>query len=102
MEIIEFNRTQQFVIGNKKTPRYKCNHSESTIDEQRRLMVCNKCNQHIEPFDFIMMIASDDIRIRDSIKALRAECNQVREEVEELKRQRRNLKAQINRANKDK
>jgi hypothetical protein len=100
MKVVDFTRKQQFKMGDEKISNWRCAHSKSTIDELRRLIVCDNCGQHFEPFDYILKIAEKDIRLRNDIKYLSEQGKQLHEEIQELKRERRNIKSQINRANK--
>ncbi|XDF79248.1 hypothetical protein AAFX60_019005 [Aliivibrio fischeri] len=100
VDIVDFTRKQQFKIGEKKVSDYQCAHSELTIDEKRRLIVCDNCGQHFDAFDYVMKIAEKEIRIRSNLRYLRGKTKQLSEEIEDKKRELRNIKAQVNRANK--
>ncbi|MCE7567555.1 hypothetical protein LZS85_15635 [Aliivibrio fischeri] len=97
MSVIDFERRPQFKNGEKEIQRYVCPHITIALDHHRRLLVCEDCNQHMDPFDFLIRVSKKEIRIRDEITFLSKQCKILHEEVAELRRTSQNLKATIRR-----
>jgi len=62
------------------------------------MLQCQSCEKIIDPFDFLMREAKQQQSFVFQVGHLKHERDQLHKEVEELKRVRRNLKAQVKRA----
>ena len=75
-----------------------CRHEYVAIHRNARRVVCRlkKCGIELDPFDVLLSLAHE----WDNVTWAEYQRNQLAREIEDLKRQRRNLKAQIRRATK--
>jgi hypothetical protein len=78
-----------------------CRCQQVRVIEQTRMLECQKCARVIDPFDFVWQQAQKQHRSVFNIQCSRDEVNRLQAEVEDLKRQKRNLKSCINRAQKE-
>ena len=96
--IVKFElKTERFTIKKKTFRETTCRHGHTTINEKRRLVECDACGTCIEPYDYIYMVAKREVSIRYDIKSLLAERAELRRQIERLKKDKHNVKAQINR-----
>lgn len=65
--------------------------------EATRMLECRSCGAVIDPFDFLWNEARKQENIAFSVRHLRNEQKRMQAEVEALKKQRANLKAQVRR-----
>ena len=94
-DVIDLSRTT------KLTPKRKtgfCRCARVFVVEQTRMLECQDCGKVIDPFDFMMQEAKKQNSHVYQISHLKHEKEKLIDEVEDLKRQRRNLKAQVKRA----
>jgi len=77
-----------------------CKHTHITVVEDKRHLVCQGCNRVLDPFDYLMDAANNQQRIIWNIEHGKHELEQLQNELDDLKRQKRNLKASIRRLNK--
>lgn len=81
----------------RERPGY-CLHTHVELDGPARRVHCRECGAEVDAFDFLITLARDFERWSYSRDAARREAEYYGREVEELKRQRRNLRAQVRRA----
>lgn len=74
-----------------------CRHAHITVVEERRLLCCTDCGLWIEPLTYLMGWANKDWAAEQIANHWDEEARRLCNEVQELKRVRRNLKAQIRR-----
>ncbi len=74
-----------------------CHHPHITVVEETRLLFCQDCELWIEPFTYMMGWANRDWAAERVAKGWEEDTKRLCEEVLELKRVRRNIKAQIRR-----
>lgn len=74
-----------------------CRCSYVTVDEARREVLCRECGRKIDPFDFLFDQAKKQANALAWVKKLYKDQASIQKDIEELKRQRRNLKAQVDR-----
>ncbi len=84
----------------KKRILSKCRHSKSTVDEALRTVTCRDCGAILDAVEVLIGIANDAEKRTANAIHLRHETERLTKAVEELTRQRKNLKAQIRRAKK--
>ncbi|OCA55157.1 hypothetical protein [Photorhabdus namnaonensis] len=75
-----------------------CFHSGIYVNEAERQIRCKKCNQVLDPFDYLLSIAKKETKLISDIKWLREEEKQRRQNIEKLIQIERNIKARIKRA----
>ena len=85
--------TARTLTPKRKQPGCRC--YSVTVDEQTRMLECDKCHRVIDPFDFLFEWAKREQSNVFNINQRRREIKRLGEEIAELKRQRRNLKAQV-------
>lgn len=77
-----------------------CKCQSILVDEQERIVRCQRCNKVLDPFDYLYGQAKDQGNIIGWIKHLHIQRSKLHTEIEDLKRERKNLKAQVNRLKK--
>ncbi|MBO9492101.1 hypothetical protein J7384_17195 [Endozoicomonas sp. G2_1] len=77
-----------------------CPHTKIDLDEHRRVIECTECRKIFEPFDYLLKWANGQQRIIWKITAAKHEAESLNNQIKELKRQKRNLQAQVNRLKK--
>lgn len=76
----------------------KCKHPVCTLDETIRLCVCSDCGARIEPFDWLVEHCGNDwTRYWDIHIRVRKDISRLAVEREDMRREVKNLKAQVNR-----
>lgn len=75
------------------TSRY-CPHLRTEIHEDSRKLVCRDCEHELDPFDMLLGLA----RHEKSLDWAKAELKEVRAEIEDAKRDLKNLKSRVKRA----
>lgn len=80
-----------------KKSKVFCRCIQVFVDEHTRALECQSCGKIIDPFDYMMGIANKHQRALWSTEILRDEEAKLQKEVDELKRQKRNLKSQVKR-----
>lgn len=75
-----------------------CLHSAVWVNEKDRTLRCRKCETLIEPFDFLMTLCDQESRYMESVKYLRREEKQRRQNIEKLIQIEKNAKSRIRRA----
>ncbi len=80
----------------KKSEVY-CSCISVFVVEQTRALECQKCGKILNAFEYCKRIAKKQNNVYLGVKILLREKEILYDEVEDLKRQRKNLKAQIKR-----
>lgn len=62
---------------------------KNTINELRRVIECKTCGQVTEPYDFILQIASKEIRLQNDAATYRAEISELKKEIEILSKKKK-------------
>lgn len=75
-----------------------CMHATVWVNEKDRTLRCRKCETLIEPFDFLMTLCDQESRYMESVKYLRREEKQRRQNIEKLIQIEKNAKSRIRRA----
>jgi len=65
------------------------------------MIECCSCGVIFSAYEYVIKLAKKEIRQVNQVKYLKMECEQLQKEVDDLKRQRTNIKAQVRRANKN-
>lgn len=89
--------TTQATIKPKRMQGF-CRCQQVNCIEETRQLECQQCGRVIDPFDWLWKQALNQESAVFDVKRVRAEHERLVAEVDDLKRQRRNLKAQIKRA----
>ena len=74
-----------------------CTHGSVRIDGHSRSIACVKCGANIDPFDFLEKSAKTIERAWASYKYAKKAEEEVNERIELLKKQEKNLRAQVQR-----
>ncbi|MGK9457909.1 hypothetical protein [Enterobacter ludwigii] len=75
-----------------------CLHSAVSINGKERTLRCRKCETLIDPFDYLMTLCDQESRYWESVKYLRREEKQRRQNIEKLIQIEKNAKSRIRRA----
>ena len=82
-------------VASKKVE--SCSHPQILLDPGYRVVECKKCNQIIDPFDYLMEWAEGDRQLNDMRKRIKTEIKKISGRLELLKKEERNIKARIRR-----
>lgn len=77
-------------------PKYpKCKHGATEIDETNRTLKCKKCGVYLDVFDWVMDKVKLGQSIVGDINGLYRERDSLRQRVESLQKEERNVKARL-------
>ncbi|MCW7548443.1 hypothetical protein OO184_10935 [Photorhabdus sp. APURE] len=86
----------------KTSEQFRCKHSAITVNEQYRVLTCNRCGCNIDAFDFVLRCAYDGERVVREIDellkqrdTLRSSCDKLAQEEKNAKARLRNAKSQV-------
>lgn len=80
--------------------RVTCRHRTLLVDEDRERVTCEDCNLEVGPMQALGILSRDFDYQQWAVDDLRKEHARLLKEVEELKREERNVKARLRRARK--
>ncbi|MDS7875073.1 hypothetical protein [Klebsiella pasteurii] len=92
------NDLQDGLVIQREGKKVMCLHSTAWVNEKDRTLRCRKCETLIEPFDFLMTLCDQESRYMESVKYLRREEKQRRQNIEKLIQIEKNAKSRIRRA----
>lgn len=92
------NDLQYGLVIQREGKKVMCLHSTVWVNEKDRTLRCRKCETLIEPFDFLMTLCDQESRYMESVKYLRREEKQRRQNIEKLIQIEKNAKSRIRRA----
>ena len=92
------NDLQDGLVSQREGKKVMCLHSTVWVNEKDRTLRCRKCETLIEPFDFLMTLCDQESRYMESVKYLRREEKQRRQNIEKLIQIEKNAKSRIRRA----
>lgn len=92
------NNLQDGLVIQREGKKVMCLHSTVLVNEKDRTLRCRKCETLIEPFDFLMTLCDQESRYMESVKYLRREEKQRRQNIEKLIQIEKNAKSRIRRA----
>ncbi|HIC8778919.1 TPA: hypothetical protein ACW7Z0_000105 [Klebsiella pneumoniae] len=92
------NGLQDGLVIQREGKKVMCLHSTVWVNEKDRTLRCRKCETLIEPFDFLMTLCDQESRYMESVKYLRREEKQRRQNIEKLIQIEKNAKSRIRRA----
>lgn len=95
-KIIKFD-PEYIPLTPKQGGRY-CRHPALYVVQESRHLECQLCGTIVDPFDFLFRWACRDYHLEITRKRLERQCRALTVELEDLKRQERNIKARIKRA----
>lgn len=75
----------------------QCEHHETDIIPETRRLVCRKCGELVDPFDFLLKLAQEDGRWRAARDAAEREARLAKKRVEDLIREEHNAKGRLRR-----
>lgn len=97
--IISIEDAKKGLTVKQDPDKYKCQHKKSVIvDEKEREVYCEDCGKQFDAFEYMLRIARGNDSAWDTRAKLEKEARELAEKVEELKRQERNTKARLKRA----
>lgn len=88
------------LIKNVRHDYRACKHYRILVDSRHRVVTCEDCEKEVDPYYWLNMVGDIWNNNYWASEAWRSERKRLVEEVEDLKRKRRNLKAQIRRLEK--
>lgn len=86
------------LVIQREGQKVMCLHSAVWVNEKDRTLRCRKCETLIEPFDYLMTLCEEESRYMESVKYLRREEKQRRQNIEKLIQIEKNAKSRIRRA----
>lgn len=89
---------QDGLVIQREGQKVMCLHSNVWVNEKDRTLRCRRCESLIEPFDFLMTLCDQESRYMESVKCLRKEEKQRRQNIEKLIQIEKNAKSRIRRA----
>lgn len=92
------NDLQDGLVIQREGKKVMCLHSTVWVNEKDRTLRCRKCETLTEPFDFLMTLCDQESRYMESVKYLRREEKQRRQNIEKLIQIEKNAKSRIRRA----
>lgn len=92
------NDLKDGLVIQREGKKVMCLHSTVWVNEKDRTLRCRKCETLIEPFDFLMTLCDQESRYMESVKYLRREEKQRRQNIEKLIQIEKNAKSRIRRA----
>ncbi|EPG2354526.1 hypothetical protein SGW27_09045 [Klebsiella pneumoniae] len=92
------NDLQDGLVIQREGKKVMCLHSTVWVNEKDRTLRCRKRETLIEPFDFLMTLCDQESRYMESVKYLRREEKQRRQNIEKLIQIEKNAKSRIRRA----
>ena len=91
------NDLQDGLVIQREGKKVMCLHSTVWVDEKGRSVRCRKCETLIDPFDISMTLCDQESRYMESVKYLRREEKQRRQNIEKLIQIEKNAKSRIRR-----
>lgn len=82
----------------EKGARIYCRHDSVLVDEKERTLRCRRCDALVEPFNYILTLCETENRYVESVRYLRREEKQRRQNIEKLIQIEKNAKSRIRRA----
>ena len=79
----------------KSRHEQKCKHTRQTIDEELRTVGCRDCDEQLDPVQVLVHWARDWDNVDRTLRRNQRETRLLNQEIEELKRQKKNLAAQV-------
>lgn len=92
----EVRRT--FTVSQNK--KRHCSHNHIEVDETERIIECSDCEKRVDAFDFIMSLAHKENRHFWRLDEIKRMTDVLENEMRELQRRVKNLKAQERRLKK--
>lgn len=77
-----------------------CHHPLVRVNEKDREVRCRACGAAVDPFEWMLSVAKKETQLADNVKALRAEEEERRKNIDKLIQIERNAKARVRRAQK--
>ncbi|MFT8211562.1 MAG: hypothetical protein ACMZI0_15105 [Symbiopectobacterium sp.] len=77
------------------TQRRFCPHDIVWVNEQERQVRCRRCELVLDPFDYMLSVANKEVKLADTVKYLRREEKQRRQNIEKLIQIEKNARARI-------
>ncbi|AXF75415.1 hypothetical protein LU604_10805 [Erwinia tracheiphila] len=75
-----------------------CSHVAVWVNRQERTVRCRRCDTFLDPFNYILTLCDQESKYVESVKYLRQEEKQRRQNIEKLIQIERNAKARIRKA----
>lgn len=92
--VIDLKRAKFTRFEKRDKPlRRICRHYDLVVEEHTRTVSCDRCNAVLDPFAILKDMADGQREVENTARMLR----KIRDEMAELKKEERNLKARIRR-----
>ncbi|HDL7468071.1 TPA: hypothetical protein PXO03_004110 [Yersinia enterocolitica] len=78
--------------------KIRCQHESVLVNEKERTLRCRSCDALVEPFNYILHLCEYENRYVESVKYLRREEKQRRQNIEKLIQIEKNAKSRIRKA----
>ncbi len=88
---------QDGLVIQREARKVHCFHDKVWINEKDRTLRCRRCETLIDPFDFLMKLCDQESGYMQSVKSLRREEKQRRQNIEKLIQIEKNAKSRIRR-----
>lgn len=89
---------QDGIVIKQEGRKVMCLHDAVWVNQKDRTIRCRRCDCLVEPFDFIMTLSERETRYAESVKFLRREEKQRRQNIEKLIQIEKNAKSRIRRS----
>lgn len=83
-----------FLKKDEGIPLY-CRHDKIIIDDHARIINCQQCGKVVDPYDYVLALASKEARLFASLAQLKKEQQELMATREKLKNDVRNAKARL-------
>lgn len=98
-QVIDFARARKeatLLPARREGTRY-CRHRNVSVDSHARAVWCRSCDAPLDPFTVLWQYANDERAFMHEDLDLRKQRDQLAEEVAQLRREEKNVKARIRR-----
>ncbi|MDC5753586.1 hypothetical protein [Vibrio europaeus] len=97
--VIGFRDARPSVEVKEKSIKQKhgCAHRNLTLLVDRRMVECKDCDLVMDGFEWLLMYHKKEVRLRSDVKHLIKDKARLVDEVQDLERRKRNLKASVRR-----
>jgi len=85
------------ILGVKENKINLCRHSYVLIDDHTKMIECEGCGYIMTPYEYVLKLAKRETNIFRNLKYAKMEQANLNKEMEELKRNIRNMKSQLKR-----
>lgn len=88
---------QRWSVQKKPVSFVNCAHKKMVIDVHLRMFVCSGCGKVVDPFDWLLGWVNAEDKELTALRGLKAQTENLREQIVALKKERAALKSQLDR-----